>query len=482
MNLFNQLDQLESAELIRRARLDTGLAYLFRHALVQDAAYNSLVKSDRRLLHRQVGTALEQASGSDDELAALLAHHFFAAEDWLRAARYSMRAGARALRMHAQHEAGDHYQQALRAWERVPDAPASDVIDALLGWSQAAFKYKPFPQVLEQLAQAEQMARALHDTRRLVEVLSAITKVHLTSGYATRGVPMAVEAYALARELGDERLMLTPACLSAYARIDLDPRGTVTHLNDTVALARKYGELQDEAYALGIKAMACARLGQFAQSEHAIRQALDIVSILDSPFADSDAHLFAGWSYLDMGDAQRALAYGQQGVAKAMAAENMDCICFGFACVGFGNLQARNVHAARASFEEAVRRSHASGAAPIEGIGRAGLAITKFLGRETQDVSEIERALAQSRAGGNPFMAAQLSQALGEIMLLAGQLAQAEHYLGEALAYYRPNKMQPYIARTLETLAQVNAQQGRAADAEQARAESERAWAACERV
>ncbi len=483
MNLLTQLDQLEHAELIRRTFSEADYAYLFRHALVQDAAYSSLVKSDRRALHRQVGETLEQLDPSrHDELAARLAHHFFVGEAWQRAAAFAMRAGARALRMHAQREASDHYQLAITSLEHLPDAPRSQLCDALLGWAQASFKYKPFPQVLERLAQAEQIARALDDKRRLISVLNWITKAHLTSGYATRGIPMAAEAYALARELGDERMMLTPGCLAAYARLDIDPRGTVQQLIEGAVLARKYGDLETEAYSLGIEAMARARLGEFAQSQRATQRALEIVRTLDSPFADSDIHLFAGWAQLDMGDAQRALEYGQQGVAKAMAAENMDCICFGYACVGFGNLQARNVRAALASFEEAVRRSHASGAAPIEGIGRAGLAITKYIGGQAQDVNEIEDALAQARAGSNPFIAAQLAQTLGEIMLQLGQFPQAEQHLTAALAYYRANQMQPYLARALESLAQVYAHQGRAADAEQAHAESERAAAACERV
>jgi len=79
-------------------------------------------------------------------------------------------------------------------------------------------------------------------------------------------------------------------------------------------------------------------------------------------------------------------------------------------------------------------------------------------------------------------MAAQLSQALGEILLAGDQLAQAEQHLADALTYYRTNSMQPYIARALEPLARVYAQQGRAANAEQARAEAKRARAACERM
>jgi len=57
--LTQRLTQLESHGLIRLAATQPELEYLFRHALVQDAAYASLVKADRKQLHLAVGEALE---------------------------------------------------------------------------------------------------------------------------------------------------------------------------------------------------------------------------------------------------------------------------------------------------------------------------------------------------------------------------------------------------------------------------------------
>ena len=59
MTLSDRLNTLESAGLIRLAQLEPDLEYLFRHALVQDAAYASLLTSDQKQLHLAVGTAVE---------------------------------------------------------------------------------------------------------------------------------------------------------------------------------------------------------------------------------------------------------------------------------------------------------------------------------------------------------------------------------------------------------------------------------------
>jgi predicted ATPase len=84
-----QLDTLEAKGLIRLATIDPELEYLFRHALVQDAAYESLLKQERRSLHRVVGEAVEQLYPERmTELAAVLAMHFEQAGDTERAVRY----------------------------------------------------------------------------------------------------------------------------------------------------------------------------------------------------------------------------------------------------------------------------------------------------------------------------------------------------------------------------------------------------------
>ncbi|RPI32523.1 MAG: hypothetical protein EHM70_08780, partial [Chloroflexota bacterium] len=77
MPVTKHLHSLESADLIRLASLQPELEYAFKHALVQEAVYTSLLKHDRRILHLTVGESLEQLyPDSRDELAPMLAMHF----------------------------------------------------------------------------------------------------------------------------------------------------------------------------------------------------------------------------------------------------------------------------------------------------------------------------------------------------------------------------------------------------------------------
>jgi serine phosphatase RsbU (regulator of sigma subunit) len=114
MSVISELSRLESAGLIRLVQYEPELEYLFRHALVQDAAYGTLLTSDRKRLHHAVGEAVESLYADRlDELSAMLARHFEQAGDEERALAYYTRAGDGALASYANFEAETLFRGAL---------------------------------------------------------------------------------------------------------------------------------------------------------------------------------------------------------------------------------------------------------------------------------------------------------------------------------------------------------------------------------
>src|SRR5262245_28814740 len=139
MILISQLNTLESAGLLRLVAAQPELEYLFRHALVQDAAYQSLLKQDRRQLHASVGEALEQLFPSQiDELAATLAYHYKEAEAPEKASHYLRRAGDRARSGYANAEAITFYQAAINQVQKLSGALVGDWLEILKQLYEAA--------------------------------------------------------------------------------------------------------------------------------------------------------------------------------------------------------------------------------------------------------------------------------------------------------------------------------------------------------
>ena len=116
------LDRLMSAELIFRRGTPPGVTYAFKHALVQDAAYESLLKSRRQQLHARIAEALLERAFEDEAASPeVLAHHFTEGSMPERAVAHWLEAGERANARFAIDEAIAHLGKGLDQIERMPD-------------------------------------------------------------------------------------------------------------------------------------------------------------------------------------------------------------------------------------------------------------------------------------------------------------------------------------------------------------------------
>src|SRR6516165_1331586 len=110
------LRELQALEIVYEQGLLPEPAYIFRHAVIQDVAYNSLLLQRRKALHRAVGEAIEALHQDRlEEHDAELAHHFSQGEVWHKAVAYAWQAGAKAFARSALREARACFEQALVA-------------------------------------------------------------------------------------------------------------------------------------------------------------------------------------------------------------------------------------------------------------------------------------------------------------------------------------------------------------------------------
>jgi ABC-type transport system substrate-binding protein len=123
-DLATPLSELQRLDLVEEVRRRPTAEYRFRHGLVQEVAYGSLLEDRRRALHRRTAELLEPlACDCDDELG-LLGHHWAEGGDARRAARYLVRAGDAARRLYADSEAFEHYGRALEFQRQLGDNAA----------------------------------------------------------------------------------------------------------------------------------------------------------------------------------------------------------------------------------------------------------------------------------------------------------------------------------------------------------------------
>src|SRR5262249_7063026 len=123
-SLQQALTKLVEAEVLYQRGLPPQAHYIFKHALIQDTAYQSLLKSKRQQYHKQTAQALEERFPETKETQPeLLAHHYTEAGFLAQAIAYWQRAGRRATQRSANAEAISHLTKGLELLKTLPDTP-----------------------------------------------------------------------------------------------------------------------------------------------------------------------------------------------------------------------------------------------------------------------------------------------------------------------------------------------------------------------
>jgi hypothetical protein len=288
------LDKLVDAELLYARGLRPEATYLFKHTLMQEAAYTSLLKSRRRELHRTVARTLAEAF---PELAAaqpeLLAHHHAEAGDVEPAVAAWQRAGERAAVRSALVEAASYYTRALHLLAALPhtavrtqqelqlQVPLGLALRATRGWSS--------PDAIAAFARARELSEQLGDTRQLLVVLQGLWASSLTGGQLGAAQELADQMVRAAERAPTPALRVWPHVAQGVSRyLGGDPAGGAEELERAVAL---YDEAQHRAEpvdpgvaALSQSAYPAACIGLADRARQRIREGVALAQRLGRPY------------------------------------------------------------------------------------------------------------------------------------------------------------------------------------------------------
>jgi tetratricopeptide (TPR) repeat protein len=243
-NLQQALAKLVEAELLYQRGLPPQVRYLFKHALVQDTAYQSLLKSTRQQYHQQIAQVLTERFAETVEIQPeLVAHHYMEAGLGEHALPYWQRAGERAVQLPAYAEAIRFYYLALQALEQQEPIDEVQRCTLLLALGDAQQKAGEHLTAQDVFLHAADIARALGATELLVRVgleLEMLTRhVGLPAAPAVRLLEEALPG------LGAEDSLLRAKTLGGLARVlryTGEQQQTVVYAQQAVAMARRLGD------------------------------------------------------------------------------------------------------------------------------------------------------------------------------------------------------------------------------------------------
>lgn len=460
MPLPEQLTHLETAGLIRLAELRPEEIYGFRHALIHDATYQSVLKSDRRALHKLVGEILETAAGLSPhplaqpslpaDLAARLARHFAEAGEKAHALTYYVVAAAAAAQTYANTEAGELYTaawqlvqglaadqvpgptllqlcsglgrvlelqgqhpaarthyEALLAYARQQALPALE-LKALQGLATLLATLTPLyePVFGEQLAQqALALAQTLQDAEAESEVLWCLMQVYLYTGRV-----------ATAQRYGQQALDLTSQATQ--------PRRWALICND---LSRCYSGLGQPTQALALLSAA-----------HTIWQRIgDVPMLADNLGRLSEVHYWLGLHAF-------GLQHAQAGVRLAETIHNFWSVAVDGWMVAHLSWERGAIGAALQAYQQSVAAAETIQLRFVLSLMCVELSWTyHLLGDVAQSVAFEKQAFGYCATQGN-VVQRNVHAVAGRVALLRGELATAGQHFQAALADLRADDFSAY--------------------------------------
>ena len=288
--LQDALSRLVSAGLVFQRGAPPQATLLFKHALVQDAAYGSLLRERRRLLHRRIADALLAAEPA--AAPEILAHHLQNAGRASHAIGYWREAGERAVRRAANREAIEHFHRALALLETEPEsaergrgelAVLSQLVPALMnvhGWTA--------PEVGEAAERAATVGRRLQSAADIAPSIANLWLYQFSRLRVDLADEISADLFRIAGELDDPEILLQAyhsAWPTAWHRGDF-----VTAIEKIEAGLRLYDEKRHAHHRnvyLGHDPAACALVqnasvqGAFGYFDRASRLEAEVISFAD---------------------------------------------------------------------------------------------------------------------------------------------------------------------------------------------------------
>jgi class 3 adenylate cyclase/tetratricopeptide (TPR) repeat protein len=364
LNIGECLTHLQQLEVLLEEMRHPELVYSFRHGMMHQVCYGSLLMSARRAYHRKIAEYIENERlfgwHEAENQYTLIAYHAFAGQDWRRALRYQRLAGEQSQRAFANQEAIQHFQAALDSADHLPpDETQTSRLQIHAALGELLTTTGQYDQAEQHLRVALEIARACSDCQIETRACRWLARAYelrgdysaamewITCGLAAASDETGIEITQLRLIAGlihsrqgnlEQALTECQAALvtaeahgelAALARahllrtqIDLqrgESRTAIANAQRALALYVEAGDLGGQATAHNQIANAYFNTGQWTDADHAYRQALTTFEQLGDVYNQAFANNNLGEIALNQGRYEDALAFYQaalQGVQR----------------------------------------------------------------------------------------------------------------------------------------------------------------------
>jgi class 3 adenylate cyclase/tetratricopeptide (TPR) repeat protein len=507
--LKSGLINLQGLEFIYEKSLFPELEYIFRHALVQEVAYNSLLINRRKEIHEKIGLAIESLYPKRlEEFCEMLAYHYSKSGNLTKAYQYLKASAEKAVRSDALFDAIRFYKEAIQALSQMnqTDENKRDRIELVLSMrapvARLGFAVVDWPAMLQE---AEALAQELGDDRRRLRLRSILGLFYVYTGLnpelGWKYMETCLDDPEVKRDVELMVLIGVNLCISCSALGDLK---RIIHVAPGIARLIESSGRQSESFgcpfnpysqveaAWGYSAGLC---GDFSEGERLLEKSLSLAlktghlatigfvqymyavilavkgdggkakEHLENAIKDMEAShtsLLLGPAWAWLGFAHCLLAHHELAVELTekglrmhteLGMAHLRSWCYW--CCSFAHLEAKNMEQARTHADLALRIALENNEAHFQSISKMlfGLALVKT---EPRRVAEAEESILQGiNMSGELGLRALSSWGylfLGEAYAVSGRKEEALENLKKAESMFQEMGMDYWLGKAQEEL------------------------------
>jgi DNA-binding SARP family transcriptional activator/tetratricopeptide (TPR) repeat protein len=465
-------------ELVRhRVLRGSGEGLEFSHDRIREVAAEELAPPLRAAIHRRIAESLEEISGSDLAAHALaLGTHYRLGRVWNQAVTHLHAAGRQAAARSAHHQALVCFEESLNALRQLPvsrEVMGRD-LDLRIDLRQSLFPLGRLAELRDHLREAERLAEALDDRRRLAQVSTFVSNHARITGDLPQALASGRRALALAEALADHRLTVEANLRLGQVHWSLGRyRDAVTFLetaaepDGTSVPADPRGgpaELGLADFGLYWLGPVLAELGRFEEALAAAGRAVKFATQTERPFPLAGALASIGLVYLYQGRLDDAATAATRGLEICQRWEVPVHRPWLAAMLGYAYALSGRVSEGLALLHEAVDEAEKSGVIAAQAWRLAWLSEASLLGGRPVDAAKwADRALEQARQLGERGHEAWALRAQAEVASNRKPPARkaARQRYDEAIALAQSLGMRPLKALCQVELAAIHRAAGR---------------------
>jgi tetratricopeptide (TPR) repeat protein len=494
--LLSQLSLLKDSELLYERGIYPQSTYIFKHALTQEVAYNSLLLKRKKEIHEGIGRAMEaQHPDRLEEHYELLAYHYGRSANADKALKYLDLANQKMSKLTAMEEAKTYFDEVMALLDTLPETEENRQrrISLLVNQGIVFFLLFKFPEYYDLLTRYEATARGLGNPELLGAFYARLGQCEYSFGQYDRAIQTLTKAIKLSKEAGNLEDLGYANSFLLFCHYDLsDYDKAFSSKEDALLIFEQKFDPRWYVHTLSITSRACSSLGRWAEAAKIGKKALSVAE----EYSDNSLITFASWNIsINYGwefDIVRAIEYGELAIEKAQTHADMawaqrslgwalcragkhkkgiellvnvlpsfgtgqflsnetDLLCF----LGEGYFLAGDEHKARQTLEEVLEIASRCGARYYIGFANRLLGEISLRNEPFQGTTHLQRSITIFEEIKAENELALAYKAYARLLKQKHQIADARVYFSKALEIFERLSTQLEIEKVREILAEM---------------------------